>query len=290
MNILIVAKQSKVEYEQSKFGLSYGGLVAKYRAEHADLGAILESHERQVVCRQRLRELLPDADLLLMDALTAPVEDYEMVISFGGDNCFTYTSHYVGRIPLVGMNSDPAKSTGALCAWSSRDLEDAVARITRGDYAIEGWPLLEAEIDGTPIAKATSEYFFGERLRKDMSRHVLAYRGKEYEQKSSGLIVATGAGSTGWYHSSNRHAYPEGNTFPKTERKAAFVVTEPFRWQTRPDDVFAGDVLPGEELVLHSLNDGEGYAIADSWDEYDFSRGKEARIRLSADSLNVVVP
>lgn len=286
--ILIVAKQSKYEYEKEKFGLSDEQIREKYKSEHANLEAILNSHELQLKSRARLKELLPNADMITMDQLKEPVRGYDLVISFGGDNSFTYTSHFVGNTPIMGVNSDPQRSTGALCAWSSQNLDEVTANITNENYKIQEWPRLEAKIDGKPIMPATSEYFFGERMRKDMTRHVLEYRGKKYEQKNSGMIIATGAGSTGWYDSAIKYLLPQGNQFPKTEKKAVFIMSEPYK--PKPDEALAGELLPGEQLTLHSLNDGAGYASTDSWEEHDFSRGKTAVVTLSEQPLRVIVP
>ncbi|MBI4140347.1 NAD(+)/NADH kinase [Candidatus Woesearchaeota archaeon] len=288
MKILIVAKQSKYEYEKEKFSLTDAEIRAKYRGEHANLDAILSSHEKQLETRKTAAAVFKNADLLLMCQLREEIIGYDAVISLGGDNSFTYTSHFVGSIPLIGMNSDPARSVGALCKWTANDAGKLQEQLTKGDYKITEWARLSADIDGKKLSLATSEYFFGEKLRRDMSRHVVVYHGKEYEQKSSGIVIATGAGSTGWYDSSNRYYFANGNSFAKTEKKAAFVITEPYNFKAKADDLFVGELLPDEELVLHSLNDGCGYATADCWEEYEFSRGKKATVTISKQPLRTI--
>ncbi len=287
MNILIVSKQSKYEYEREKFGLSDTDLREKYKNENANLEAILSSHEAQLRSRAQLKELMPNADIISMKELTKPISGYDLVISFGGDNSFTYVSHFVGSTPLMGVNSDPTRSTGALCAWNSQDLGNVTARIMDGKYEIQEWPRLQATIDGKTITPTTSEYFFGEKESKDMTRHVLVYRGKKYEQKNSGVVIATGAGSTGWYDSANKYLFPQGNQFSKTEKKAVFIIREPYK--PKPDEALAGELLPGEKLIIHSLNDAHGCVSADSWEEYDFTRGQTAIVEISDKPLRVAV-
>ncbi|MBI4450883.1 NAD(+)/NADH kinase [Candidatus Woesearchaeota archaeon] len=290
MNVLIVSKISKLEYEQHKFGLSKEDLMRKYSAEHANLPAILEGHESLVKARAELQALLPDAKLALMTDITAPITGYDLVILLGGDNSFTYVSHYVGDTPIMAINSDPHRSLGALCSWSSKDLNNAAAALKSGNYRIEEWTRLQATVDGKPLTLATSEYFFGERGRKDMTRHILIHRGNKQEQKCSGVVISTGAGSTGWYDSASRYLFTSGNQLAKTEKKAVWVVAEPHRASHKPEHVLHGELLPGEQLILHSLNDAHGLASADSWEEYDFPRGKTAIITLSDKPLRVVVP
>jgi len=286
--ILIVTKQSKYEYEIEKFKLTDEELKEKYKHEHANLNAILSSHEAQINSRTKIKELLPYAEMIPMNKLKETTS-YSLIISFGGDNSFTYTSHYAGDTPIIGINSDPLRSVGALCMWSSKDLEETIETILKEEYEIENWTRLKTTINDEKITSATSEYYFGEKQRKDMSRNTIEYRGKEYEQKSSGIIIATGAGSTGWYNSANRFLFPEGNTFTKTEKKAVFINTEPYAYTRKIGELYAGEIREGEKLIIHSLNDEGGTVSCDSWEEYDFIRGKTAVIEIG-EPLRVITP
>lgn len=264
-------------------------LIEKYKNEHANLKAILSSHEVQLESRKKICSLFPSAKLVMMsemgDAHNALSAD--LILSLGGDNSFTYTSHFIKNTPIIGINSDPSRSTGALCGWN--DIKTFTDAWRKGNYRKEAWTRLHATVDGKQITPATCEYFLGEKMRKDMSRYVFVYRGKEYEQKSSGVLFVTGAGSTGWYDAAGRYHFSSGNRFQKTEEKAVFLVTEPFRYE-RENDLCAGELLPGEEVLIYSLNDGQGHATTDCWEEYDFFRGKKASIKISDTPLCVLVP
>ena len=85
MNVLIVGKHTKLEYEQKKFGLSQEDLLEKYKKEHASFDVILKSHTGQLESRQKLLELFPSAKYISLDDLSAPLEGYDVVISHGGD-------------------------------------------------------------------------------------------------------------------------------------------------------------------------------------------------------------
>jgi hypothetical protein len=290
--VLIVTKESKYEYERAKFNLSHDEILRKYSGEKANVEAILKSHDAQVASRQELRKLLPDSPVISLSSpdLRNIVNRYDTVIAFGGDNSFSYVSHFLDSIPIMGINSDPSRSVGALCAWDARRLDETIRSLQEGKFEIEEWTRLTAQLNGTTLSPATSEYFFGEDRRKDMSRHLMVYRGTEIETKGSGVIVSTGAGSTGWYDSAIRFLHPNGKNFLKTEEKAAFVVTEPYRFRADPRHVYEGEILPDEEIVLHSLNDGSGYATSDCWEEYDFFRGKRAAVKISEEPLRVITP
>ena len=249
--------------------------------------------------RNQIKELLPDADLILMDknmvdnsTLKGKASNYDFVIALGGDNSYTYVSHYVGDTPIVGINSDPTRSIGALCGWSSQDLKDVVSKLKSEKYIVEKWPRLEVEIDGKKTIPATNEYYFGRTDALQMSRHILVYKDQKHEHKCTSIIFSVGAGSTGWYHSAS-HDYwkiqgKDNDHFAKTENRAVFFVREPYRYDEE-EIIRSGEILPGETVTLHSLNK-EGTASPDSWERFDFGRGKTAVIRLSDHPLRVIVP
>lgn len=293
MKILIVAKQSKYEWEKQKFGLSHDELTTKYSSERANLDAILLSHEKQIQVRERIKDIIPSATICTMEKSPEYLTDemvkereWDMIIVVGGDNSFTFVSHWAADIPVLGVNSDPVRSVGALTRWAIHDdqsIYDLVEIIDFHEYDIHSWSKLGATIDGRIITSASNEYFFGERQSCKMSRHVLVYKGQEYEQKSSGIIISTGAGSTGWYSS----VRGKQAVFDPTWDIGAFVVREPYD----PDGsgCYAGEIDSNDEIILYSLNDDEGIVSIDSWGEFPFLRGSEARIYMGC-PLNVVIP
>jgi len=287
MKKLVVSKRSKYEWERKTLNLSHDELINKYQKERANLDAILQGHDSQLIIREHAEHFVTNADFCMMDEVTSDkIEGHDLVVVLGGDNSFTKISHYVGDTPIIGVNSDPDRSVGCLTGWSMHDEHDVMDFIEMLDfheYEIEEWPRLEATLDGTIIVSATSEYYFGERIRNKMSRHVLIYGGKEYEQKCSGIIIATGAGSTGWYHSIKG----DNSVWAPTVDSAGFVVSEPYNPQE--GGCCEGELPRGEEIVLYSLNDDDGLASADSWDNFPFTRGTEARIYVGR-PLNVLIP
>jgi len=295
MKTLIVTKHSKYEYEIEKFKLTHDELVAKYSKEHANLDAIINSHDAQITARKKLQELMPSATLMRMHDLKEQITDYDMIISFGGDNSFTYISHYVGNIPLAGINADPARSLGALCGWSSQNLEQTIKNITDGTHAIQTWPLLSATVDDKIITPALSEYLFAEEKAKDMSRQVIVYRGKEYEQKGGGILAATGAGSTGWYSSVRHYLAQSIPPYKKTENSGVFIVREPFFSNNKSVEeqqqvLLNATLLPDEELHIYSLHDSHGIVTSDCWEDFDFNRGSKAVVKIGEKVLHTIVP
>lgn len=280
MNILVVNKHSKLEWEEKSLGLTRDELLKKYSAEKANLSAIVNSHEKQMSVRKTFASVFPSASFVMLeDAKKQVLDVYDLIIVLGGDNSFTMVSHYVKHTPILSINSDPDRSVGCLTRWaihSEQDIYDLAEKLDFNEFTIEEWPRLEATVNGEIITPATSEYFVGERLRKNMSRHVLVYRGKEVEQKCSGLVIATGAGSTGWYKSAS-HGTPK---WKPSDKLARFIATEMYTTDASEGSIRSAPIAEGEELKIYSLNDSDGQISIDSWEEHPFPRGAEAKMYL----------
>lgn len=62
---------------------------------------------------------------------------------------------------------------------------------------------------------AVSDLFIGAKNNLDMSRYTLEYKDGQFEQKSSGLVFATGTGATGWYDAIHKTIFRRSDFFPR---------------------------------------------------------------------------
>ncbi|MBI4348952.1 MAG: NAD(+)/NADH kinase [Elusimicrobia bacterium] len=276
---VLVPKESKLEWDMRRLGWTRRRLLRWYR-EHA--GTILASHERQLRVRETVKALLPECRIVTREmADAARLDGASVVIALGGDNHFVYLSHFLTRAPILGVNADRKRSHGGLLRFDERHLAGLARRLRAGRFTISEWPRLEASVDGRLAGVATSELFLGERQRKHMSRHVLRVgRGPAEEHKSSGLLVCTPAGSTGWYG----HYGPR---FSAASGPARWALTEPFP-RGRRLSLGKGRLRAGQVLRVRSLNDADGVLDVDSLKDVPFHFGQVASIRVSEHPLRVI--
>jgi hypothetical protein len=130
-----------------------------------------------------------------------------------------------------------------------------------------------------------------------MSRHQLEYRGEKVVQRSSGILISTGVGSTGWFSTAGLYLGTEDRSFSKAAPYACFELREPLVSFEERDGVrravlpkfVEGTINAGEVLRVTSLNDEEGIASRDdSFDEIKFPRGSVAEISLDPKPLLVL--
>lgn len=287
-SIIVVPKMSKYEWDMHTYRLMPNELIEKYTREGVDADVILSSHNRQKESEMMLRKFFSENQFISRELLTGDVsEKAELVIALGGDNHFQYVSHFIENTLIMGVNSDTMTSEGALTYYTAVDFDRLLRKLDARDFNVEEWTRLEARINGYNAALATSEYFLGERERSNMSRHNLMFKNEKEEHKCSGLIIATGAGSTGWYDAACRYLHPNGNAFPKDSGYCIFLASEPFRGK-RDYRKLEGRIEKDQELEVVSLNNSDGILSADSMETYNFSRGSKAVIRISDLPLRVV--
>jgi hypothetical protein len=300
--ILVVAKRTRIERDMEVLNISYDDALKKYELCGENVTELVASHNEQLGNKERITKLLSPKQVRFREEYSdEELNRAALVIALGGDNHFQAVSHRIhGDTPLLGVSSDK-RSYGALLSCRAEEFEGLLLSLEKGDYNIAAWPRLQVEVQGQQLPPALCDLLIAERDRSEMSRHILIVKDAHGEtlhnigergvsQKSSGLLVATGAGANNraWSRAASRFVFPEGLSFSKTARKAMFILTEPSN--THPGiseesqelpPLTAGDIVDGEEMVITSLNDSEGIIKADSLEELQFPRGAKAKIRLA---------
>jgi hypothetical protein len=120
-------------------------------------------------------------------------------------------------------------------------------------------------------------------------------------QSSSGLIISTGAGSTGWLSSVVNMAegfarWTGGGLQHRLQlawedRRLVWVVREPFRSKQSGADLVAGLLDQGNELVIESLMPSGGVIFSDGVesDFLEFTSGTIARVGVARQRARFVV-
>jgi len=282
--ILAICKFSKLEYDKRKYNLKAYSLIQKYKREHIQYEVIIDSHVEQRKCIQLAKELLPESTYIYTDDLTVDMtKDYDLIVSIGGDEHFKYVIHnsIEGKM-VLNVRSDNLKSEGALSSCNRLNLKEMVDQIKADRYLIEEWVRLKAELNGKPIESAIDTIYIGEKNATRMSRYLLHYKNQTEEQKSSGLLMVTGAGSTGWFRSAG------GTAFTRDAKTGRFISREIYKGTKTGYHLRKGEFHYDEEVKVLSLMDSGGIVEIDSIMEYPFSRGDQLKVYVSRESLKVM--
>jgi len=293
--LLIVVKRTKWERDLVRYG-SAGTAKKIYARQNHAYDRVYASHKRQIQALEELKQALPKARFLYREELTfVSTVDYDLVVSFGGDNHFVYVSHFAQGRPLLGLNSDPASSTGALLYFNPEDFLSKIRRAENpSNLELEAWSRIHCTIDYpdgriVDAGDCTSEISVRSGFHDYISRYLITKEGDEWEeQKSSGLLLACGSGSTGWYRNCHPAEQHDAVVFPKDADFFRGVARETSSSARKRKRYLAPTVYPGETLLVASEMEGEVTIDAEPDHTLDFSPGAIARFRLSDERLNVV--
>ena len=151
------------------------------------------------------------------------MEDIDLCISIGGDSSYLKAAGmiYNSKIPLLGINSDPRRRTGALCnlgmLYDSR--EKMIPKIYEDLYCGQYSTFYRTRAlfrHLNPITKVETqklclnEVFAAEKNVAVTSIYKVSADDKDMGKfKSSGILISTGTGSSGWLYSSKQIRYSD---------------------------------------------------------------------------------
>ncbi|KIF00779.1 inorganic polyphosphate kinase [Streptomyces sp. RSD-27] len=126
----------------------------------------------------------------------------DVVVVVGQDGLVANTAKYLAGQPVVGIDTDPGRNPGVLVRHRCTDTA-ALLRAAAGGGPTEDLTMVEAVADDTQRLLALNEIYLGSPGHQT-ARYRLGPDGEEgpgEAQASSGVLVGTGTGATGWLRS-----------------------------------------------------------------------------------------
>jgi hypothetical protein len=212
----------------------------------------------------------------------------DVVVAVGQDGLVANVAKYLTGQPVIGVNADPARNAGILVPHTATAAVALLPQAAAGTLRTEARTMVLAELDDGQTLLALNEIFVGHASHQS-ARYSISHQGKVEAQSSSGLIVASGTGATGWALSISRASGVAIDLGPD-EPAAFFLVREP--WPSRATGVTIGSgrlVANDTLLIVSRMNEG-GVVFADGieGDRLDFAWGRTLRIKVAEQHLRFV--
>ena len=181
---------------QAKFYLSTRGRdIAEVEARHAQQQEALRQVTADIPLAWR-QGRVERADL--PQFLFAP-ED--LVVVVGQDGLVANLAKYLDGQPVIGVNPDPDRNPGVLVPLAPSAFGDVLHDTSTGRQRFEERTMVAATADDGQRLVALNEIFLGHRTHQTARYTVATPDGQRERQASSGLVVGTGTGATGWCRS-----------------------------------------------------------------------------------------
>lgn len=230
----------------------------------------------------------------------------DIVVTVGIDGLVANTAKYLDGQPLIAVNPDPANIDGILLPFRAEQAAVAVQGVLKNQSRARQITMAEVRLNDGQSLLAFNDLFIG--VKSHISARYLIELGNFKERhSSSGIIVSTGVGSTGWLSSMFNMMEGMSRGFERkvsaenkiTKRfrldweseKLAFVVREPFISKTTGAEIVCGYVTPNIPLSIHSEMPDSGVIFSDGVeaDFLAFNAGAIANIGLAKKKTQLVV-
>ncbi len=293
--------------EQARFYLEQMGVAfEEYEAAHdryQQSKELLKAAMPQGVRTQWIeREFLP--------TFTFGSED--LIVALGPDGLVVNTAKYLDGQPLLAFNPDVWHIDGVLLPFAVGHAHAALPQIVTGNYQVAPVTMAQATLNDGQTLLALNDLFIGAKSHVS-ARYEIRHGGQSEAHSSSGLIVATGAGSTGWWRSiltgaariaqahggSVPHVSVDQNTgritdnyrFDWSADELRFAVREPFISKTSAANLVCGALRGDETLQIVSRMPQNGVIFSDGVEEdfLEFNAGAIATIGISSKKLRLIV-
>ena len=206
----------------------------------------------------------------------------DLILAIGGDGTIIAAAHVAGDIPILGVNSAPQTSIGFFCTATPINFESILKKVLAKKMKPTLVPRLRVHIDGKAILPlGLNDVLFASRVQGETARYRLCVEEKCEEQKSSGLWIATGAGSTAAIYSAG------GKNDKVTSKKLQYLVREPFSYLKNPYRLTHGFLKPGEALkIVSQMNQGMIFIDGAKW-FYKVQKGSRITIEANQEPVKI---
>jgi NAD kinase len=295
--VILVTRRSRLEDLLVRFNTRD---QARFYVEHlgADFGDYLIEHETyQDARRVVVQALEAHGRFQVIDRSFLPnflFAPDDVVLALGQDGVVANTLKYLDGQPLAGVNPDPKRWDGVLLPWEPAGVASSLPAVLDNKASLHNVTMGEAKFADGQRLFAVNDFFVGPKSHTS-ARYEIRLREQRETQSSSGIIVSTGLGSTGWMRSivtgscavaAQAAHKPVPWKFRGRgwdDRELQFAVREPFPSRSSEANLVCGSISERDALVVTSLMAENGVIFSDGIeaDFLTFNAGTTVEIRVA---------
>ena len=281
---------------QAKFYIEHlGADFSDYEREHAQYLQSLKETEKHL----RKLGLVQVLDRAFLPNFIFGSDD--VIIVLGQDGLVANTLKYLEGQPVIAVNPDPDRWDGVLLPFEVRDVSTIVSEVIQHGRKHREITMARAVLSTGLELYGVNDLFIGPKSHVS-ARYLIQLGSKGEQQSSSGIIVSTGLGSTGWLKSILAGASGIGSAlggsvpvnqldrFTWESDYLFFTVREPFPSKSSQASLVFGKITATEQLTLISQMPENGVIFSDGIeaDFLEFNSGTRATITI-ADKKGLLV-
>lgn len=222
----------------------------------------------------------------------------DLIVVVGDDGLLVNVAKYVGAQPIISVNPDEERFDGVLSSCSASYFPQTLKKVLEDKAEMQLLTMAEARLDDGQIIRALNDLFVGRKTHVS-ARYELSYKNIKEKQSSSGIIISTGTGSTGWMTSIVRGAQAitgdqinveKSVPFAKDSNYLLFAVREPFPSKITGTGLVYDKITRNNPLIVKSEMPADGVIFGDGIenDYLEFNSGRTATIQPSENKIYLV--
>ncbi len=303
--VIIVTRNTRLQESIKRFNtVTQAKFVIEQRGHSFD-DYQLEDDNYQQAQENVLQALPQDLKFQVIDRSFLPnflFTDKDIVLTLGQDGLVSNTAKYLSGQPIVAVNPDPQRFDGILLPYQLGQVRSTLESVLEGRHLHINMTMGRVDLNDGQKLYAFNDFFVGARTHIS-ARYTIEYQKQQERQSSSGVLISTPAGSTGWlssvYNMTAGFADFAGDPvdfsssrLPWASQQLVFVVREPFRSKWSGADLVAGRIENQQKLVLRSHMANSGVIFSDGMeaDRLEFNSGATATIAIAEKTTHLVVP
>ena len=241
----------------------------------------------------------------------------DTIVVLGQDGLVANVLKYLDGQPVVAVNPDPENLEGVLLPFCIDDLTRVIPSVFKQQSLIHRITMAKATLTTGHQLYSVNDFFIGAKTHTS-ARYTLEIGHRTEQQSSSGIIVSTGLGSTGWFKSVIAGATGISSSInnilhPKASRKKNnrqepecsessidipwdanylyFSVREPWPSKTSSANITFGKITAEQPLQIYSQMPENGVIFSDGIEKdfVEFQAGTMATISIADKQGHIVL-
>jgi len=218
-------------------------------------------------------------------------EPDDLIFVVGQDGLVANVAKYLAGQPVFGVNPEPEINPGVLVPLRPQMVSESIQAFSRNVLSVDSRTMVELATDDGQELLALNEIYVGDRGHQSSRYRLIAPDGREERHSSSGVIVSSGTGATGWCRSIHLERRSRIDLPAPGDPQLAWFVRE--AWPSPASGTALTEGVLAELQELRIMSQGENLvAFGDGLesDRVSIAWGQSVDVRVATRRLNLVVP